>query len=80
MRIVPSEVIALIDQFLPWAKGWSLATKGDARDQSGDAAVSWLSGFAELLDQIPNELLLLGAHGASEFLIARAALGRAAER
>jgi hypothetical protein len=77
MRIVPSQVIAIIDKYLPWAQDWT--TKIEQRSQAAHAAVSWLSGFVDLLEQIPDELLILGTDEGSEFLMARAALRKAAE-
>jgi hypothetical protein len=82
MRVVPSELVVMIDKHLPWAKSWSLALKaleGDAREQFGHVAVSWLCGFVELLKQIPDTLLILDTQESSEFLISRDALRRAAE-
>ncbi len=79
-RIVPSQVIAIIDKYLPWAKDWSLSqSQAQQRQQAGHAAVSWLSGFVDLLEQIPDELLILDTNETSEFLMARAALRKEAE-
>jgi hypothetical protein len=79
-RIVPSQVVATIDKYLPWAKDSRGSTEGnERRARASQAAVYWLSGIVNLLDQVPDELLIFKTVEASEFLLARTALRRAAE-
>ena len=81
MRVVPTQLISIIDQYLPWVKNWKATTEQE--QQRSKAAhsnvVFWLSGFVDLLEQIPDQLLILGSNEAAEFIIARAALRKEAD-
>ncbi len=55
-RIVPSEVVRAIDKWFPWAKDWTLA-KAKERAEVWYAAVTWLPGVVEIIEQIPDEHL-----------------------
>lgn len=74
-RIVPSEVVRAIDEWLPWAKDWTL-DKAKERAATMFAAVTWLPGIVKMIEGVPDELLTLGAKDTSDFLLARAALQR----
>jgi len=73
-RKVPSQIINLIDLYFPWAKDWELGSKVQERDAARFAAVTWLPGLVENLDQVPDELIVLEQEEAAEYLMAHAAL------
>jgi len=66
----------VIDQFFPWAKDFRLgdSTIIQARDAHRFAAITRLPGLVEILDQIPDELLVMAQDEAAEFAMAHAAL------
>jgi hypothetical protein len=73
-RKVPTQIVNLIDRYFPWAKDWKLGSKVQEREATRFAAVTWLPGLVENLDQVPDGLVVLEQDEAAEFLMAHAAL------
>jgi hypothetical protein len=73
-RKVPSQIVNLIDMYFPWAKDWKLGSEVQKREESRFAAVTWLPGLVENVEQVPDELIVLNQEEAAEFLMAHAAL------
>src|ERR1700676_103359 len=59
-RIVPSQVIAYIDQVIP-ADSWPYLGSGN---------FGQLTGLLDLIDKIPDELLLMDSQSHSDFILA----------
>jgi hypothetical protein len=70
-RVVPSEIVSVIDRSFPWA-----AQASGMRSSGGPdfVQVFALSGVVELLDRLPDELLIFDEQAFAMFLVARAAL------
>lgn len=74
-RKVPTQIVNLIDQYFPWAKDYKVSNESNTkRSDARFAGVTRLPGLVENLDQIPDELIVLGQKDAGEFLMAHAAL------
>jgi hypothetical protein len=74
-RKFPTQVVDLIDQYFPWAKDYTVSNASNTkRSEARFAGVTRLPGLVENLDQIPDELIVLGPKDAAEFLMAHAAL------
>lgn len=71
-RIVPSQVVALIDQMFPWA---STQTEGDVdKYQVFSGNSPQLAGVITLIEQIPSELLTLDGQSYGELIVSVAAI------
>jgi hypothetical protein len=70
-RVVPSQVVAFIDQTFPWLKSPG-AGAVLAKAHAGEAR-----GLIELVDRIPDELLTLSGNHYSEFVSSVAAIRHA---
>jgi hypothetical protein len=70
-RVVPSEIVSVIDRSFPWA-----AQASGMRSSGGPdfVQVFALSGVVELLDRLLDELLIFDEQAFAMFLVARAAL------
>lgn len=75
-RVVPSEVVRTIDEHFYWAKDFQSGKLVAQRSQAVFEAVSRLPGIVAMIEDVPDELLVLTAKDASDFLMARAALQR----
>jgi hypothetical protein len=62
-RVVPSQVVSFISQTFPWLRAPGQASMGLNRQHSGEAA-----GLLRLVDEIPNELLIMGSQEYTEFV------------
>jgi hypothetical protein len=75
-RIVPSEVVRVIDRFLPWAKKPYTENffSSTERSNSSFSGMNILPGLIEMLNHVPEGLVILEPSEVSVFLMAWAAL------
>jgi hypothetical protein len=62
-RVVPSQVVSFINQTFPWLRAPGQGSMGLNRQHCGEAA-----GLLRLIDEIPNELLVMGSREYTEFV------------
>jgi hypothetical protein len=62
-RVVPSQVVSFINQTFPWLRAPGQGNMGLNWQHAGEAA-----GLLRLVDEIPNELLIMGTREYTEFV------------
>ena len=72
MRVLPHDLVEVIDSELPWARDWG--RQQERREQYRFRALQILPGILRLLAQVPEELLVLSAQQSSRLMLAQAAL------
>jgi len=75
-RVLPSDVVEVIDEQFGWTRGWSREIA--QREASRNFAVSLLPGILRLIEAIPEELIFLSPAENSRLILATAALEEAA--
>jgi hypothetical protein len=70
-RVVPSQVVDLIDKLFPWAKDQK---EGDAKHSLSAGNSCSIAAILELVQQLPSELITLGAEDFTEFVSGGATL------
>jgi hypothetical protein len=70
-RVVPSQVVELIDKLFPWAKD---QREGDQKNYLTAANAYSISAVLDLLQHVPSELITLGPEDFAEFVSSVAVL------
>jgi hypothetical protein len=70
-RVVPSQVVELIDKLFPWAKD---QREGDEKNYLSAGNVYSIGAVLDLLQHVPSELITLGPEDHAEFVSSVAAL------
>ena len=64
-RVVPSQVVELIDKLFPWAKS---QREGDEKNYLSVANSYSIAAVLDLLDHVPSQLITLGPDDFAEFV------------
>ena len=70
-RVVPSQVVDLIDKLFPWAK---YQREGDDKNILYQGNMYPVAGVLDLVERIPSELITLGPDDFAEFISSSATL------
>lgn len=76
-RVVPSQIVELIDKLFPWAKD---QREGDEKNYLTAANSYSIAAVLDLLQHVPSELITLGPEDFPEFVSSVAALRHLTER